>query len=192
MMVLLLGLLIFLTVHSVRIVAEPWRTAQIARVGPNGWKGLYSLASVVGLVLIVWGFGLARGHPVVLWTPPMWARHVTALLTVLAFVLIAAAYVPGNHIKAVLGHPMVIGVQIWALAHLLANGTLAAVVLFGAFLVWAVADFASARRRDRLAGTRYPAGTLARDAAAVVIGLASWTLFAFVLHGWLAGVPAYL
>ncbi len=192
MMVLLLGLLIFLTVHSVRIVAEPWRAAQIARVGPNGWKGLYSLASVVGLVLIVWGFGLARGHPVVLWTPPMWTHHVTALLTVPASVLIAAAYVPGNRIKAVLGHPMVIGVQIWALAHLLANGTLAAVVLFGAFLVWAVADFASARRRDRQAGTRHPAGTLARDAAVVVIGLASWILFAFVLHGWLAGVPAYL
>ncbi|KJK18143.1 hypothetical protein UB46_34305 [Burkholderiaceae bacterium 16] len=192
MMVLILGLLIFLTVHSVRIVAEPWRAAQIARFGPSGWKGLYSLASVVGLVLIVWGFGLANGHPVVLWAPPMWARHVTALLTVLAFVLFAAAYVPGNRIKAVFGHPMVVGVQIWALAHLLANGTLAAVVLFGAFLVWAVTDFASARRRDRPAGTRYQGGALARDAAVVVIGLASWALVAFVLHRWLAGVPAYI
>ncbi|KWR87746.1 NnrU family protein [Cupriavidus sp. IDO] len=192
MTVLILGLLIFLTVHSVRIIAEPWRAAQIARVGPNGWKGLYSLASIVGLVLIAWGFGLARGQPVVLWTPPMWGRHVTALFTVLAFVLVAAAYVPGNRIKAVLGHPMVAGVQIWALGHLFANGTLAAVVLFGAFLAWAVADFASARRRDRLAGTRYQAGTLARDAAVVVIGLASWALVAFMLHGWLAGVPALI
>ncbi|MDW3687993.1 NnrU family protein, partial [Cupriavidus sp. CV2] len=120
------------------------------------------------------------------------ALQQVSLLSESNFGLIAAAYVPGNRIKAVLGHPMVVGVQIWALAHLLANGTLAAVVLFGAFLVWSVVDFASARRRDRQAGTRYPAGTLARDAAVVVIGLASWILFAFVLHGWLAGVPAYL
>ena len=91
MTVLILGLLIFLGAHSVRIVAEPWRAAQIARVGPMGWKGLYSLASAVGLALIVWGYGMARGQPVVLWTPPIWARHVTASLTVLAFVLLAAA-----------------------------------------------------------------------------------------------------
>lgn len=191
MTVLILGLLIFLGVHSVRIVAAPWRAAQIARVGPGGWKGLYALASAVGLVLIVWGYGLARAHPLALWTPPTAARHLAALLTALAFVLLAAAYVPGNRIKAAVGHPMVLGVQVWALAHLFANGSLAAVVLFGAFLVWALADFAAARRRDRLAGTHNPAGTPARDVVVVGVGLVSWALFAFLLHGWLIGVRPF-
>ncbi|MBI3143932.1 MAG: NnrU family protein [Pseudogulbenkiania sp.] len=191
MTVLILGLLVFLGMHSVRIVAEPWRAAQIAHLGLTGWKGLFALVSVVGLVLIVWGYGLAREHPLVLWTPPPWTRHVAALLTVPAFVLLVAADVPGNRIKAAVGHPMLLGVQVWALAHLFANGTLEAVVLFGAFLLWALTDFVSARRRDRAAGTCYPAGTLARDALVVVVGLAAWALFAFLLHGWLIGVPPF-
>jgi uncharacterized membrane protein len=191
MTILILGLLIFLGVHSVRIVAESWRAATIARVGENGWKGLYSLASIVGLVLIVWGYGLTRGHTTLLWTPPTGTRHVAALLTVVAFVLIVAAYVPGNRIKAAVGHPMVLGVLIWALAHLLANGSLAAVVLFGAFLIWAALDFVSARRRERVAVTRYAGGTLARDAIVVIVGLGGWALFAFALHGWLIGVRPF-
>jgi uncharacterized membrane protein len=108
-----------------------------------------------------------------------------------AFILIVAAYVPGNRIKAGLGHPMVAGVKVWAFAHLLANGTLAGVILFGAFLAWAMADFASARRRDRRAGTVYPAGTIARDAVAVIVGLVAWAAFAFYLHGWLIGVRPF-
>jgi uncharacterized membrane protein len=123
--------------------------------------------------------------------PPLWTRHVAALLTVPAFILIVAAYVPGNRIKAGLGHPMVAGVKVWAFAHLLANGTLAGVILFGAFLAWAMADFASARRRDRRAGTVYPAGTIARDAVAVIVGLIAWAAFAFYLHGWLIGVRPF-
>ena len=191
MTILVLGLLIFLGVHSVRIMAAPWRAATIARVGESGWKGLYSLASASGLVLIVWGYGLARGHTVLLWTPPTGTRHVTALLTVLAFVLIAAAYVPGNRIKAAVGHPMVLGVLIWALAHLLAKGSLAAVVMFGAFLIWAALDFVSARRRERVAAPRYAGGTLARDAIVVIVGFGGWALFAFMLHGWLIGVRPF-
>jgi uncharacterized membrane protein len=188
MTVLILGLLTFLGVHSVRIFGDRWRAAQIARLGENRWKGLYALVSAVGLVLIVWGYGMARGQPVVVWTPPVWMRHVTALLNVPAFVLLAAAYVPANHIKAKVGHPMVAGVKVWAFAHLVANGTLAAMMLFGAFFVWAVANFASLRRRDRAAGTRYAAGTLMRDTVTVVVGLLAWALFAFLLHGWLIGV----
>lgn len=191
MTVLLLGLLIFLGGHSVRIVAEPWRTVQIARWGPLAWKGAFTLVALVGFALIVWGYGLAREQTTVLWAPPFWGRHLTALLTVVSFVLFAAAKVPGNHVKAALGHPMVLGVQLWAAAHLVANGTVAAVVLFGGFLVWSVVDFASARRRDRAAGTRYPAGTLRGDALAVIGGLVVWALFAFLLHGWLIGVRPF-
>ena len=188
MTVLILGLAIFLGAHSVRIFADGWRTAQLARLGERMWKGLYSVAAAIGFVLIIWGYHSAQAQPIVIWSPPHWLRLVGALLTIPAFVLLAAAYVPGNRIKAAVGHPMVAGVKLWAFAHLLANGTLAAIVLFGAFLVWAIADFRSARRRDRAAGTHYPAGTTARDAVAVVAGLAAWALFAFLLHRWLIGV----
>jgi uncharacterized membrane protein len=191
LIVLVLGLLIFLGVHSVRIVADGWRGAQIARFGAGTWKGMYALAAAVGLALIIWGYHLAQAQPVVLWTPPSWARHLGALLTIPAFVLLAAAYVPGNRTKAAVGHPMVAAVKTWALAHLLANGTLAAVILFGAFLLWAVVDFASLLRRDRVAGTRYPAGTGSRDASVLVVGLAAWALFAFLLHAWLIGVNPF-
>jgi uncharacterized membrane protein len=113
------------------------------------------------------------------------------LLNLAAFVLLAAAYVRGNTIKAKLGHPMVLGVKVWAFAHLLANGTLNAVVLFGAFLAWAIADFASARRRDRAAGVVYPAGALARDGITVAVGILAWGVFSFLLHGWLIGVRPF-
>ena len=119
---LILGLVLFLGVHSTRIVADGWRTAMRARLGGGAWKGLYALLSIAGFVLLVWGYGLARQQPVALWQPPAGMRHVAALLTLIAFVLLAAAYVPRNAIKARLHHPMVLAVKVWALAHLLANG----------------------------------------------------------------------
>lgn len=188
---LILGLVLFLGVHSVRIVADGWRTQTLARIGEGKWKGAYSLVSVAGLVLIVWGFSLARHDPVVLWNPPVAMRHIAALLTLVAFILLAAAYVPRNGIKARLHHPMVAGVKVWAFAHLLANGTLADVLLFGSFTVWAIVDFSAARRRDRAAGTVYPAGTLAGTAITVVAGTGFWALFALVLHGMLFGVRPF-
>jgi uncharacterized membrane protein len=109
----------------------------------------------------------------------------------LAFVLLAAAYVPGNGIKSRLHHPMVLGVKVWALAHLLANHTLADLLLFGGFLVWAVASFRAARQRDRLNGTVYPPGTAARTAIAVVLGLLAWAVFAFWAHGAWIGVRPF-
>jgi len=191
MTLLLAGLIVFLGCHSVRIFAEPWRTAQIQRRGPKGWKGLYTLVAIAGFALVVWGYGAARLEPTVLYVPPLWTRHVAALLTVPAFILLAAAYVPGTRIKAWIGHPMVAGVKVWAFAHLLANGTLADVALFGSFLAWAIADFVAARRRDRANGTVYVAGPLSRDAAAVAIGLAAWAVFAFWLHSLLIGVRPF-
>ena len=191
MAALIVGLIIFLGVHSVRIVANDWRGAQMARLGEGPWKGIYSLASLVGFILIVWGYGQARLDPVVLWNPPQWTRHLLPPFTLLTFVLVAAAYVPGTRIKAWLGSPMVLGVKLWALAHLIANGTLAATVLFGSFLAWAIVDFASSRRRDRAAGVVYPKGSLARDVMATLIGLAAWAVFAFWLHGWLIGVRPF-
>jgi uncharacterized membrane protein len=190
MTLLVLGLVLFLGAHSVRIFAEGWRTAVRARIGENAWKGAHSLVSLAGFVLIVWGYGQARLDPVVLWTPMTWTRHLASLLTLAAFVLLAAAYVPGNGIKARLHHPMVLGVKVWALSHLLANHTLADLLLFGSFLVWAVLDFRAARQRDRAAGTAYPAGTAARTGVAVGAGVLAWAAFAFWAHAaWIGVAP---
>lgn len=191
MSTLILGLILFLGVHSVRIVADSWRTQTIARLGAGAWKGLYTLVSIVGLVLLVWGYGQARQAPVVLWATPVWTRHLASLLMLVALTLLVAAYVPGNALKARLHHPMVLGVKTWALAHLLANNTLADLLLFGGFLAWAVADFASARRRDRVAGTVYPAGRMPPTAVVLLLGLGVWALLSFWAHGWLFGVRPF-
>ena len=191
MTALILGLVVFLGLHSLRIVAPGWRDAQLARRGENGWKGLYSVASGVGLVLIIWGYGAARLAPVDLWLPPLWTRHLAALLMLPAFILLTAAYVPGTRIKAALHHPMLLGVKVWALAHLLANGRLADGLLFGGFLVWAVLDYRSARGRDRAAGTVYPAGSGRKDVVAIVIGSVAWVVFSVWGHAWLIGVRPF-
>lgn len=185
---LLPGLALFLGVHSSRIVAEGWRARSIARIGEPAWKGLYSLLAIAGFVLVVMGYGAARASSPQLWSPPLWTYHLAAALTVPAFVLLASAYLPRNRLRARLGHPMLLGIKLWALAHLVSNGRLVDVVLFGAFLAWAVADFAAARRRDRRDGRRPAPGTLAGDAAAVLVGLALWYGFARWLHPWWIGV----
>jgi uncharacterized membrane protein len=191
MLILLLGLVLFLGVHSTRIVAEGWRAKTLSSRGEKAYKGLYSLVSIAGFALIVWGYGLARQDPVQLWTPPRGMNHLAALLMLVSFVLLVAAYVPRNAIKAKLHHPMVLGVKVWALAHLIANGTLADVVLFGAFLVWAVLDFRSARRRDRAGNVQYAAGTTRGTVVAVVVAVAAYAVFAVWLHGALIGVRPF-
>jgi len=188
MLILVAGLLLFLGPHSVRIVADDWRAARLASMGEKRWKGLSSLVSIAGFVLLVWGYGLARRDPTVLWAAPVWARHLAAALTLLALVLLAASQVPRNHVKAALHHPMVLSVKVWAFAHLLANNTLADLVLFGSFLLWAVLDFRSARRRDRAQGTAYPPGTAKGTVITIVAGVAVWALFAFWAHALLFGV----
>jgi uncharacterized membrane protein len=185
---LVLGLIIFLGLHSLRIVNDEWRTRAIQRLGAQPWKALYSLVSLAGLALLIWGFGQARQQPVQLWAPPVGMRHLASLLTLISFVLLAAAYVPGNIIKARLHHPMVLAVKVWATAHLLANGNVAHVLLFGSFLIWAAFDFAAARRRDKADKTQYPVGTAGATGITVAIGVGAWVAFAVWLHGLLIGV----
>ena len=191
MSALILGLLMFLGMHSTRILADGWRSQVIAQRGPGAWKALYSVVSLVGFGLIVWGYGQARLTPEVLWATPMWTRHLASLLVLLALVLLVAAYVPGNGIKARVHHPMVLGVKVWAFAHLLANNTLADLLLFGGFALWAVLDFRSARQRDRAAGTVYAPGRAGATAVTVVLGVAVWAAFAFWLHLALFGVRPF-
>ena len=192
MTALILGLVLFFGIHSTRIVADGTRSAFIAKHGANAWKGLYTVLSLTGFALLVWGYGLARQQPTVLWAaPPVWTKHLAALLTLIAFVLVSAAYVPGNGLKAKLHHPMTLGVKVWAFAHLIANNTLADLLLFGGFLVWSIVLFASARRRDRAAGTSYPPGTALRSVLTVVVGVVQWTVFAFWAHRWLIGVRPF-
>lgn len=188
MLMLVLGLILFLGVHSVRIVADDWRTRQIERMGLNRWKGIYSVCAIVGLVLIIWGFILARHHPVVLYVPPLWLRHLNGLLVLIAFIFLAAARVPRNHLKAKFGHPQTLAVKIWSFGHLLATGMLHDVVLFGPFLAWSIVLYMVSRARDRRTGAVYPAGTIKGDVLIAVIGVVLWSLFAFWLHTALIGV----
>jgi uncharacterized membrane protein len=187
---LILGLALFLGVHSVSIVSPLGRRQLAQQMGEAGFKGLYTLVSFVGLGLIVWGYGLARETPVPLYTLPAGFRHLAALLMLPVFVLLLAAYLPGR-IQRAAKHPMLLSVKLWALAHLLANGTLADVLLFGGFLVWAVTDRISVKRRAaagllRNAPTRE--GGLVNDVIALVGGLVLYAVFALWAHAWLFGV----
>jgi len=189
MSLLILGLALFLGIHSISIVAPGWRDAQAARLGENAWKGLYTLLSLTGFALIVFGYGQARLEPVVLYVPPTALRHVAALLMLPVFVLLVAAYVPGR-IKAAAKHPMLAATKLWATAHLLANGNLADVLLFGGFLAWAVADRISMKRRVQRPLPGAPAGRF-NDAIALVLGLGLYVAFVAVGHRWLIGVAPF-
>ncbi|MDM0109966.1 NnrU family protein [Variovorax sp. J22R24] len=187
MPLLVAGLILFLGVHSVSIFAPGWREAQIARRGERLWKGLYALASLAGLLLLIYGYGVARQSAMVLYTPPPALRHVALLLMLPVFPLLLAAYLPGR-VQQMAKHPMLLAVKLWALAHLIANGTLADVLLFGAFLVWAVADRISVKRRAvprSVPGA--PPGAL-NDVIVVVGGLLVYAAFLFWAHVWVTGV----
>ena len=192
MALLVLGLVVFLGTHLFSVARGP-RARLVQRIGEGPFKIGYSVLSLVGLVLIGVGFGHYRRDAwVPLWDPPLWTRHLALLLVAVSFVCLAAAYLPG-HIKARLKHPMLVGVKVWALAHLLANGDLGSLLLFGAFLAWAVVDRIAIRRRDEAAmhaPEAAPAGWR-NDAAAVVVGLGAWFVFARWLHPLLIGVSVW-
>jgi uncharacterized membrane protein len=192
MALLLLGLVAFFGVHSLRVWGESWRSRRVAAMGPGAWKLAYSAVSIAGLALLVWGYAQARVGSPMLWTPPAGLRVVTAVLVLVAFVLFASSGVNG-HLKAKMGHPMTLGVKTWSAAHLFSNGSLADVLLFGSFLAWSVLVFSAARRRDRAAGTGAgggsgPAASWGADALAAAIGAAAWFAFARWGHQWLIGV----
>lgn len=186
MSILVAGLVVFFAVHSVSIFNEPWRDTMVAKLGEWPWKGMYSLVAIFGFVLIVWGYGLARVDPVVLYSPPMWLRHVSILILVPVFPLLLATYLPGR-IQAATRHPMLVATKLWAVAHLLANGTLADVLLFGSFLVWAVTDRISMKRRTQ---RRIPGAPPSKvnDGIAALLGLVFYAAFVLWLHTWLIGV----
>jgi uncharacterized membrane protein len=189
MTLLVTGLILFLGLHCSRVFFEGPRAGFIAQRGEKTWKGLYSILSIIGFVLIIWGYGQARQTPTVLWAAMPGAAHMAALLTLIAFVMLAAAYVPGNAIKAAVGHPMILGTKIWAFAHLLSNGTLADLLLFGGFLVWAVLAFRAARQRDRAAPAAKAVQVSALATSLTIgAGAAAWAVFALYLHQVLIGV----
>ncbi|MCC5825338.1 NnrU family protein [Alkalimonas sp.] len=190
MVLLLAGLVLFLGIHSSRMLAPEWRVARINQWGSLGWKGVYALISLTGFVLLVLGYSAARQSTGLIWLPPHWMGHLTALLTLFAFILLAATYVPGSWLKAKVGHPMLLATKIWALSHLLSNGTTVAVLLFGSFLVWSVACYAISRRCDRAENIQRT-GLLSRDLASLLIGIVLFWLFAFHLHEQLIGVKPF-
>jgi uncharacterized membrane protein len=195
---LILGLVLFLGAHSTRIFADGWRTKTTEAWGEKPFKAMCALVSLVGFYGLIVGYADVRLQPVVLWQPPIATRHISVLLMLFASILLVAAYIPANHFKVRLGHPMVLSVKVWALAHLLANGNLADLMLFGAFLVWSVMNFKSARARDRakaesqaLVSDESASSMLPKTSAtllAVGMGTALWALITFVLHAQVVGV----
>ncbi len=194
---LILGLVLFLGAHSTRIFADGWRTRTIESWGEKPFKGLSALVSLLGLYALIVGYGEARLQPFPLWEPPIATRHASALLMLVACILLVATYVPGNLFKVRLGHPMVLSVKVWALAHLLSNGNLADVVLFGGFLLWAVLNFKASRARDRALAQAHllsagelqaPVTKLSATLISVFVGMLVWVVIAFVLHAKVIGV----
>jgi uncharacterized membrane protein len=186
MLILIAGLVVFFGAHSVSIVAPFWRVRMALLMGPLEWKGLYALVATAGFVGIIWGYGIARHAPVVLYTPPFWLRYVTFLLMVPVFPLAIAAYLPGR-IRTWARHPLLAATKFWATAHLLANGTLAAVLLFGSFLAWAIVDRISLKQRVETPSHTLPPSAF-NDAIALGAGLLLYVLFVWRLHWWLIGV----
>ncbi len=180
-----IGLILFLGIHSTRIVAEGTRTAMVSRLGEMGWKGVYSIISLAGFMLLVVGYPDAKAALGFVWAPPIWTKHIALVLMLPALIFLVAAYVPSK-IKARLKHPMLVAIKVWALAHLLANGLGVHLVLFGAFLAWAVVDRIAVKRR----GAPDPAAPQGwtGDIIAIVVGSGVWVLMIVWLHQWLFGI----
>jgi uncharacterized membrane protein len=191
MFYLVMGLVFFLGIHTLRIVADDWRSAKVAALGLMTWKGIYAAVSLAGVALITLGFGVARDSSIDLWQPARWSHHAAGLLTLVAFILIVASYVPSSRIKGLVGHPMVAGLMVWSVGHLIANGRLADLVLFGTLLVWASVEFVALRKRDKATGVTRDPGSWANDIVTMIIAVVFWYIFALHLHYALVGVAPF-
>lgn len=187
MSIFLLGLLLFLGVHSISITSEPWRNRMAEKTGEWSWKGIYSLVSIFGFILIVWGYGIARYDSAVLYTPPLWMHYFSFLLLLPVFPLLIAAYLPGR-IKTATQHPMLVSTKLWAAAHLITNGSLVNVILFGSFLIWAIIDRISIEHRQPRSIPGAPYSSF-NDIIACVVGLGLYLAFVLWLHELVIGVP---
>jgi len=188
--VLVLGLIVFAGTHAISM-ARGTRAALIGRSGETTYKIVYALLSILGIALIVWGFGHYRATGWIdVWTPPSWMRHVTVALMWPSIICVVAAYSPG-HIKKTLKHPMLVGVKLWALAHLLSNGDLGSIVLFGGILIWAGIDRASLKRRTDPGGPPIPIGGWRNDLVAVIVGTIVYVALGFWFHPLVIGVPVF-
>ena len=188
--IMILGLAVFIGVH-VLVTCRAQRASVIARMGEGTYKALFSVASFVGLILIGYGFARYRAAGyIVVWDPPAWTRHITVALVWPAIICITAAYLPGR-IKTALKHPMLVGVKLWAVAHLISNGDLGSIVLFGSIMAWAVYDRISLKRRTDPSGPPIPAGGPSRDLMAVAVGTVIYLALGFLFHPYVIGVPAF-
>ena len=186
MLSLLFGLLLFLGMHSTSIFAPTFRQKMVQK-SELGWKGMYSIVSILGIYFIAIGYNALRMEPVLIYVTPYWFRHITYLLMVPVMILFVTPYLPGK-IKQVTKHPQLIAVKLWAVSHLLVNGMLADVILFGAFLAWAVIDRISMKKREQrpLPGLK---PSIINDVIAVVLGIVMTGVFVTYLHGKLIGMP---
>ena len=187
--ILIVGLAVFIGTHVITTRRDT-RARLIARFGEGPYKIAYSVASIAGVLLIAWGFGAYRAAGYIpVWEPPAWTRHITALLVLVAVICVVAAYSPGR-IKTTLKHPMLVGVKLWAFAHLISNGDLGSIILFGSILGWAVFDRISLKRRTDPGGTPVPVGGVKQDIIAVIVGILIYLLLGW-LHPYVIGVAAF-
>ena len=187
---MILGLALFIGAH-VFVTMRVQRAAAIARLGEWPYKGLMSLVSLIGIILIGYGFAGYRAAGMInVWSPPAWTRHVTDLLVWPAIIFVVAAYVRGD-IARVLKHPMLVGVKLWALAHLISNGDLGSIVLFASILAWAVYDRITLKRRTDPGAPPIPVRGWLNDAIAVVVGTLLYLALGFWFHPYVVGVPAF-
>ena len=188
MTLLVFGLVMFLGVHSIRIFGESGRERSIARLGEQPWKGVVSLLSLAGFVMIVWGFAEARWAAPMIWAPPVWTRHIALLMMLFSMILLGAYGLKTSHIAVAVHHPMLWAVVVWSAAHLIANGSAADVVLYGAFLAWSLLDLQSNYARDRANAVKYPAPAWGATIGAIAVGVVLWLVMLAGLHSWLFGV----
>jgi len=181
---LILGLILFHGIHSLRMIAPDWRNAQYEAMGENKWKSVYSLVSIIALVILVYGYSQARLEAGFIYIPPQWGALVAIVLMAFAFILMTFN-VRSSRFRKITKHPFLMAIILWSIAHLLANGDTASVLLFGTFLVWAIANYLFVSRRgDPLP----PVAPLWQDLAAIIFGLILWVVFITFGHEWLFGV----